>query len=107
VIAILARYIRHLAGAWRWIYVVAACALYLNVFVLIVQLFQKVPALKRWLHTVEPPFLVATLRVGAFVVLTVLAAIRFRIEPALTACRRRSPYLCKLHSSAYAFVECN
>src|SRR5436190_16597222 len=46
-VAIFARYGRRLAGAWRWIYVVTAMvALYLNVFVLIVQLFQKVPALK-------------------------------------------------------------
>src|SRR6266550_3972591 len=46
-VAIVARYARHLAGAWRWIYVVTAMiSLYLNVFVLIVQLFQKVPALK-------------------------------------------------------------
>lgn len=44
-VAILARYVLHLAGAWRWIYVVTAMgALYLNVFVLIVQLFQKVPS---------------------------------------------------------------
>src|SRR3954468_1056498 len=39
-----ALYGRHLAGAWRWIYVVGAVlAIYLNFFVLIVQLFQKVP----------------------------------------------------------------
>jgi hypothetical protein len=44
-VAIPARYVFHLARAWRWIYVVtAAVALYLNVFVLIVQLFEKVPA---------------------------------------------------------------
>jgi len=46
-VAILARYAFHLAGAWRRIYAVSAViALYLNVFVLIVQLFQKVPALE-------------------------------------------------------------
>jgi len=40
---ILARYSFQLAGAWRWIYVVGAeLALYLNVFVLIVQSFQSV-----------------------------------------------------------------
>jgi hypothetical protein len=39
-VAIVARYIFHLAGAWRGMYVVsAAVALYLNVFVLVVQLF--------------------------------------------------------------------
>ena len=46
-IAILARYALHMAGAWRWIYVVSATmALYLNCFVLVVQSFEKVPALK-------------------------------------------------------------
>src|SRR5438552_13960372 len=41
-IAILALYALHLAGAWRWIYVVSAVmALYLNVFVGVVQAFQK------------------------------------------------------------------
>src|SRR6266567_2197389 len=46
-IAIYARYPRHLAGAWRWIYVVTAViALYFNVFVGIVQAFEKIPALK-------------------------------------------------------------
>src|SRR6266478_6758607 len=46
-VAILARYGLHLAGAWRWIYAVCATmALYLNVFVLVVQSFEKVPALK-------------------------------------------------------------
>ncbi len=59
--AILARYALHLAGAWRRIYVVCAViALYLNVFVLIVQLFEKIPALKAMAPTQsEPPFLVA------------------------------------------------
>jgi hypothetical protein len=81
-VAILARYGRRLAGAWRWIYVVTAMlALYLNVFVLIVQLFQKVPALKALAPTQsEPPFLVTQLFVLAlFVVLTIVATIKFRI----------------------------
>src|SRR5271155_1111989 len=43
IIAILARYAMKLAGAWRWIYVMTSViALYLNVFVLIVQSFQKI-----------------------------------------------------------------
>ena len=47
-IAIPARYSFHMAGKWRWIYVVTAMiALYLNVFVLVVQSFEKVPALTR------------------------------------------------------------
>ena len=80
-VAIFARYTRKLTGAWHWIYVVTAMiALYLNVFVLIVQLFQKVPALKALAPTQsETPFLVAQLVAFAFfVVLTIFAAIRFR-----------------------------
>jgi magnesium-transporting ATPase (P-type) len=82
-VAIIARYVRRLAGAWRWIYVVTVMiALYLNVFVLIVQLFQKVPALKALAPTQsEPPFAVMQLVVLAlFVVLTIMAAIKFRGE---------------------------
>src|SRR5713226_8865869 len=82
-VAIVARYARHLAGAWRWIYVVIAMiSLYLNVFVLVVQLFQKVPALKAMAPTQsEPPFAVTQLVVLAlFVLLTIVAAIKFRGE---------------------------
>ena len=85
-IAVVARYARHLAGVWRKTYVVtAALALYLNVFVLVVQSFEKVPALKAAAPTQkEPPFLVAQLAVLAlFIVLTVFAAKRFRGEPPL------------------------
>ena len=80
-IAIFARYGRKLTRAWRWIYVVTAMlALYLNVFVLIVQLFQKVPALKSLAPTQsEPPFQIAQLcALLIFVILTVFAVIRFR-----------------------------
>jgi hypothetical protein len=46
-VAILARYAFHLAGAWRRIYVITAVvAVYLNVFVGVVQALLKVPALK-------------------------------------------------------------
>ena len=90
-VAIFARYARRLAGAWRWIYVVAAMvAQYLNVFVLIVQLFQKVPMLKAMAPTQsEPPFLLTQLVVLAlFLVLTLVAAIKFRIEPIHTRVRK-------------------
>jgi hypothetical protein len=86
--AILARYSFHLAGGWRRTYVVSAMiSLYLNVFVLIAQAFQKVPALKAIAPTQsEPPFLVSQLVVMAlFVVLTIVAAIRFRNEALRTA----------------------
>jgi hypothetical protein len=46
VIACIALYVMHLAGPWRWIYVVTALvSLYLNVFVLVIQGFLKIPAL--------------------------------------------------------------
>jgi hypothetical protein len=83
-LAIPARYVFHLAGAWRWIYVVGAgMALYFNVFVLVVQSFEKVPALKALAPTQkEPPFLVAQLIVLLiFVALIILATKRFHVEP--------------------------
>jgi hypothetical protein len=61
-------------------------ALYLNVFVLIFQLFLKVPALKAAAPTQsEPPFLVAQIVcLLLFVVLGIAASLRFRGEaPAL------------------------
>ena len=83
-IATFARYTRRLAGAWRRTYVITAViALYLNVFVLIVQAFMKVPVLKAMAPTQsEPPFLVAQLVCMAlFVVLGIFAVRRFRNEP--------------------------
>lgn len=61
----------------------AVVALYLNVFVGVVQAFQNVPVLKASAPTQsEPPFLLAQLVVLAiFVALAIIAAIRFRIEP--------------------------
>jgi hypothetical protein len=84
-IAILARYAFHLAGSWRWIYVVtASIALYLNVFVLVVQSFMKVPALNALAPTqTESPFLVAQIVVMLiFIGLTILAVKRFRVQAA-------------------------
>jgi len=84
VITIYARYAKHLAGAWRWIYVVgASVTLYFNVFVGIVQSFEKIPALKAMAPTQsEPPFKLTQLVVLAlFVILTLVAVIRFRPEP--------------------------
>jgi hypothetical protein len=76
-VAILARYAFHLAGAWRWIYVVCAgIALYLNVFVGVVQAFLKVPALAALApKQTEAPFVVTQLVVLVlFVALTIAAA---------------------------------
>jgi hypothetical protein len=45
-VACIALYVMRLAGAWRWIYVLTALlALYLNVFVLVIQSFLKIPLL--------------------------------------------------------------
>jgi hypothetical protein len=79
-VVVYARYARHLAGRWRRIYVIGvAIALYLNVFVGVVQAFMKVPALAAVApHRNEPPFLIAQLIVLLlFVVLTIVAARRF------------------------------
>jgi len=81
-------YLFHMEGSWRSVYVIgSALALYLNVFVLVVQSFMKVPALKALAPTQkEPPFLVAQLAVSlAFIWLTILAAKRFRIGTARAA----------------------
>jgi hypothetical protein len=82
-LAILARYVLHLAGAWRWIYVITAViALYLNVFVGVVQAFLKIPALKAPAPTqTEPPFFVAQLVVLAlFIALGIVAVRAFHPE---------------------------
>ena len=79
-VAIVALYVRHLLGAWRWIYIAGAiAALYLNVFVGVVQAFQKVPALHELApNGSEPPFAIAQLLVLAlFVVLAITALRRF------------------------------
>ncbi|MEA3207480.1 MAG: hypothetical protein QOE70_537 [Chthoniobacter sp.] len=84
-IAFHALYGRRLVGGWRKTYVITAIiALYLNVFVLIVQSFQKVPALKALApKQTEPPFAITQLLVlGLFIVLGVLAVRRLRDSPA-------------------------
>jgi hypothetical protein len=80
-IAILALYGYKLAGAWRWIYVAAAVfALYLNVFVGVVQTFQKVA----FFHALAPtqtelPFALAQgVVLIAFVALGIAAAKKFQ-----------------------------
>jgi len=83
-VAIYGRYAARLAGGWRKTYVITATtALYLNVFVLVVQVFLKVPTLKALAPTQsEPPFAVTQgLVLLVFIALTVLAAIKFRVQP--------------------------
>jgi hypothetical protein len=87
-VALVARYVRHMEGSWRSIYVVCAVvALYLNVFVAVVQSFLKIPVVHALAPTQkEPPFLVVQLIVMAiFVALGVFAVKKFRIEPVATA----------------------
>src|SRR3979411_2158510 len=61
VLAVLARYVLHYAGAWRRLYAVCTVvAFYFLVFVLIAQAFKKVPALAAMAPTLsEPPFVIA------------------------------------------------
>ena len=84
-IACFALYIMNLRGAWRWIYALTALvALYLNVFVLVVQSFLKVPALHALAPSVppaEPPFAVAQGIVLVFFVIVIIGVIR-RYRPA-------------------------
>jgi hypothetical protein len=66
---------------WRGLYAAAAVvALYLNVFVLVVQGFQKIPALHNLApQGTEPPFAIAQAIVFlAFVVVGILSVRRFR-----------------------------
>jgi hypothetical protein len=82
-LAVAALYLFRLAGAWRQVYVGSAiAALYLNVFVGVVQAFQKLPFLQPLAPTQsEPPFLVAQVAVLAlFIVLGIVAVIRFHPE---------------------------
>jgi hypothetical protein len=78
--AILGYYVFRLRGAWRWIYAVTAVlSLYLNVFVFVVQAFQKIAFLQHLAPTQsEPPFVVAQAIVLAlFVGLGFLSVRRF------------------------------
>lgn len=80
-----ARYNRQLNGPWRKVYAISAVlALYLNVFVAIVQSFLKVPVLKVLAPTqTEAPFKTAQLTVLViFIVLGAVAIVRFDAKAA-------------------------
>jgi len=82
-VVIIARYWKHLAGAWRGVFVVGTVlVLYLNVFVLLAQLFLRLPALIVAAPTQkEPPFLLTQLVVLALFVWLGRAAVKgFRAE---------------------------
>jgi hypothetical protein len=83
-VALAALYSFRLSGVWRSIYIgTAVLALYLNVFVGVVQAFQKLPFLQALAPTQsEPPFAVAHLAVlAAFALLGYLALKRFQPVP--------------------------
>jgi hypothetical protein len=92
-IALFALYARHLYGKWRWIYAIATViSLYLNVFVLIVQSFEKIKLINPAAPMVGPPFAAPTdfqfavaqsVALVIFVMLGLVAAIRFRRGPGL------------------------
>jgi hypothetical protein len=91
---IAARYWTHLRGAWRGIYVVGTLlVLYLNFFVLLVQLFRRIPALiVAAPRQTEPPFVLTQLLVLAlFAWLGFAAFRRFRPQVVVTAKQATAP----------------
>jgi hypothetical protein len=62
-VAVVGHYVYDHRGPWRWLYTISSvAALYLNMFVLVVQLFLKVPGLRALAPTqTEPAFLAAQL----------------------------------------------
>src|SRR5881296_43476 len=83
-LTISARYAKHLAGSWRWIYVIGAViCLYFNLFVAVVQAFEKIPALHALAPTqTEPPFKLTQLIVLLVsALLAIIAMIRFHPKP--------------------------
>jgi len=91
---IAARYWKHLAGAWRGIYVVGTVlVLYLNFFVLLVQLFRRIPALiVAAPKQTEPPFVLTQLLVlTLFAWLGFAAFRRFRPQVVVTAKQATAP----------------
>jgi hypothetical protein len=91
---LVALYARHLYGKWRWIYTISAVlSLYLNVFVLIVQTFEKVKLINPAAPMVGPPFSPPTdfqfaVAQGAalvlFIMLGIITTLKFRRGPGLT-----------------------
>ena len=84
-IACFALYVMKLSGPWRWIYTLTAMiALYLNVFVLVIQSFLKIGPLHALAPSVppsEPPFAVVQGVVLVFFVIAIIGAVR-RFRPA-------------------------
>jgi hypothetical protein len=86
-LTIFARYPKRLAGPWRWIYVIGAViCLYFNLFVAVVQSFEKMPALHALAPTqTEPPFKLTQLVVLLVsALLAIVATLRFHPSPRVT-----------------------
>ncbi len=83
-IACIALYVMKLAGAWRWVYTLTALmALYLNVFVLVIQSFLKIGPLHALAPSVppsEPPFAAVQGIILVFFVIAIIGAVR-RFRP--------------------------
>jgi hypothetical protein len=91
---IAARYWKHLRGGWRGTYVVGTVlVLYLNFFILLVQLFRRIPALLVAApKQTEPPFVLTQLLVLAlFAWLGFAAFRRFRPQVVVTAKQATAP----------------
>ena len=85
-VTLAALYVYRLAGKWRWLYVATAVfALYLNVFVGVVQSFDKVPFLNALAPTQkDPPFIIAQALVLLLFIYFGIKAVR-SFHPALPA----------------------
>jgi hypothetical protein len=78
-------YLFRLTGIWRLVYVAGAvAALYFNIFVLVVQSFQKIPVLQALAPTLsEPPFIATqAVLLAVFLLLGFFAVRKFHPEPA-------------------------
>src|SRR5579859_1038960 len=84
-VACIALYVMNLAGAWRWIYMLTALiALYLNVFVLVIQSFLKIGPLHALAPSVppsEPPFAIVQGIVLVLFIIAMIGSVR-RFRPA-------------------------
>ena len=90
-LVIAARYWTHLRGVWRCVYVVGTVlVLYLNFFILLVQLFRRIPALLVAApKQTEPPFVLTQLLVLALFAWLGFAAFR-RFRPQLVVTARQA-----------------
>jgi hypothetical protein len=80
-VAVFALAVRRLAGSWQTVYAISGLtALYFNFFVLVAQLFQKIPPLRELAPTqAEPPFAISqTLVLALFIILGIQAVRRLR-----------------------------